>query len=440
MTLPYRSLTTLLLIAGAATGSSLQLYAIDEPPAAQRDSTTSVWYVTTIGGRKILPKELNVYADGWLLNTGDDFKGLSGANIFSVMNTEAKPPGDLSRGVISRLYLSNGDRLVGQLVALSEIELELKPLAAGSERDGNEPESGTAPRDAGHNAPTVLKIPIESVRALEWLPAGTAPNREKLLTFADSVNQDVLKLNNGDQLSGELTTIGLDSLKFLDDQGSRTVPTNEVRALLFNPELLNEPQAVKNYRRIALSDGSLLTVTKLTLLNFNRFELKTVLAGTYQVPLEMLVNLTTFSENLVPLSRRTPADVNYTPFLSSIPPWQADNNVTGTPMQMAKGRYLTGIGVHSRTSITWPLEEGDSRFLADIGIDDSTNGGGNVTFTVLLDDDIAFESGPVPGGELPRLINVDLTGKKTLTLLVDFGAGGDVLDRADWGNAVIVRE
>jgi hypothetical protein len=286
----------------------------------------------------------------------------------------------------------------------------------------------------------VLKIPLESLRALEWLPSGTSPDRAKLLTFENAVNQDVLKLSNGDQLSGDLTTIALDNLEFSDDQGSRTIPMSEVRALLFNPELVIEPKAVGNYRRIALSDGSLLTLTELTLLDFNRFELKTLMAGTYRVPLEMLVSLGTFSENLVPLSQRTPSEVNYTPFLSSIPPWQPDMNVTGAPMQMAGGRYLTGVGVHSRTEITWPLEEGDSRFLANIGIDDSTNGGGSVTFSVLLDGEVAFESGPVRGGELPRLIDIDLTGKEHLTLLVDFGERGDVLDRANWGQALIVKE
>lgn len=109
-------------------------------------------------------------------------------------------------------------------------------------------------------------------------------------------------------------------------------------------------------------------------------------------------------------------------------------------MQMAGGRYLTGIGVHSRTEITWSLEAGDSRFLADIGLDDSTNGGGSVTFSVLLDGEVAFESGPVRGGQIPRLIDIDVSGKKNLTLLVDFGERGDVLDRADWGQAVIVKE
>jgi hypothetical protein len=90
--------------------------------------------------------------------------------------------------------------------------------------------------------------------------------------------------------------------------------------------------------------------------------------------------------------------------------------------------------------LSWTLEEGDLRFLADLGIDDSTRGGGSVIFTVLLDEAVAFESGVVSGGELPQTIDIDLRGKQTLTLLVGFGNQGDILDRADWGHALIVRE
>lgn len=435
MRIRYHFFILFSLIVEFTAGSNFHSYA--GKPAD--DSTAGHWYVTTIAGKKLVAKELNVYADGWLLNAGQDFQSLSAAEILSVMNAEATTPDVRSRGAVSRLYLSNGDRLAGQLVALSETGLEFKPLVALPAGAAGKPETVQPSVKSDKQKSTILKIPIESVRALERIPAGTSPEQAHLLSFEDSVKQDVLKLTNGDQLSGELTTIALNRLEFSDDQGSRTIPMSEVRALLFNPELLIEPPAVRNYSRIALSDGSLLTLATLKLLDFNRLELSTVLAGTYQVPLGRLVSLNHFSENLVPLSRRTPSNVSYTPFLSSIPSWQRDRNVTGGPLRMAGGRYLTGIGVHSRTELTWPIEEDDSRFLADVGIDDSTNGGGSVTFTVLLDGEIAFESGPVRGGELPRPIDVRLNGKKTLTLLVDFGGRGDVLDRANWGQAVIVK-
>ena len=302
MQLRNRFLATLLLMLGIITsGSFCHLHGQDESDASPPGAETSRWYVTTMAGKKISAKEVNVYTDGWLLNAGDDFQSLSAEEVFCVMNTKATPPDDILRGTISRVYLSNGDRLAGHLVALNEERLELKPLVDGIEAEIRDPDTGQTPRDADKPTSTLLKIPITSVRALEWLPSGTSPDREKLLTFENAVNQDVLKLSNGDQLSGEVTTIALDNLEFLDDQGSRTVPTSEVRALLINPELVIEPKAVNNYYRIALSDGSLLTITKLKLLDVNRFELTTVLAGTYQVPLEMLVSLSAFSENLVPL-------------------------------------------------------------------------------------------------------------------------------------------
>lgn len=429
-----------LLVAAVTTASAGNLNAQNDSASPTEITAFSSWYVTTTAGEKILSQSLNVTAKGWLLNRGDDVKRLSPSAVFSVMNTAARTPELPVDETLSRLYLSNGDRLIGRLTTLSEDGLELRPLAVSSEQRSVTPGPDQTTKDAEGGAPDVLKIPIESVRALEWIPPSTSLAQLQPLKLQHDVNQDVLMLSNGDQLSGELTTLSSTSLEFLGDQGARTLPTGEVRAILFNPELLNEPPPLTEYSRIALSDGSLLTLTKLTLLDYNRFELTAALAGKYQVPLDMLVSVSSYSTTRVPLSSRAPSSVEYTPFLTTIPPWQPDRSVQGTPMIMTGGRYLTGLGVHSRTAMSWTLEEGDLRFLADIGIDDSTSGGGSVTFTVLLDDAVAFESGVVGGGELPRTIDIDLKGKQTITLLVGFGNQGDVLDRADWGHAVIVTE
>ncbi|MBA3313374.1 MAG: NPCBM/NEW2 domain-containing protein [Planctomycetaceae bacterium] len=39
-----------------------------------------------------------------------------------------------------------------------------------------------------------------------------------------------------------------------------------------------------------------------------------------------------------------------------------------------------------------------------------------------------------------RVANLDVRGVQSLVLTVDFGRNGDVLDRADWCDALLVRK
>jgi hypothetical protein len=75
------------------------------------------------------------------------------------------------------------------------------------------------------------------------------------------------------------------------------------------------------------------------------------------------------------------------------------------------------------------------RFQADLGIDDSTNGQGSVQFRVLVDGEEKFVSPIVRGGKPPVPVSIDITGAKTLELVVDYADRADVLDHADWLNA-----
>ena len=58
---------------------------------------------------------------------------------------------------------------------------------------------------------------------------------------------------------------------------------------------------------------------------------------------------------------------------------------------------------------------------------------------VLVDDRPVWNSGVVRGRDEPRLVpRVSLKGARRLTLLVDFGPEANVLDHADWCDAVLI--
>ncbi|WP_175565069.1 NPCBM/NEW2 domain-containing protein, partial [Bacillus cereus] len=71
-----------------------------------------------------------------------------------------------------------------------------------------------------------------------------------------------------------------------------------------------------------------------------------------------------------------------------------------------------------------------------VGIDQEPGGkGGSVVFKVLLDGAEVFNSGTMYYNTPAKFVDVDLTGKKELKLVVDDAGNGNGNDHADWADA-----
>jgi hypothetical protein len=65
---------------------------------------------------------------------------------------------------------------------------------------------------------------------------------------------------------------------------------------------------------------------------------------------------------------------------------------------------------------------------------------GDVDAKVLGDEKVLWEAKGVKGGEPARKVGpLDVSGVKVLVLEVDFGAGMNVNDHADWLDPILVR-
>jgi len=170
------------------------------------------------------------------------------------------------------------------------------------------------------------------------------------------------------------------------------------------------------------------------------------------------------------LSDLAPAEQHQTPFLPTASPggkagiggaglvWphRPDRNVDGGLLRCGGRFYRKGIGVHASSRLVFnisplPLKEGQVppsppplfpkgerrpvRFSAQVGIDDSTEGGGSVVFRVLVDGQERYCSPVVRGGDAPLPVSVALGGAGRLELRVDCADRADVLDHADWLDA-----
>jgi len=100
--------------------------------------------------------------------------------------------------------------------------------------------------------------------------------------------------------------------------------------------------------------------------------------------------------------------------------------------------YNKGLGVHATSTLVYNLAGKYSQFMSDIGLDDEVGNNGQVNFRVYLDNVLAYESGNMRGSTVTKAINLNVTNKTELKLVVTDGGNGFTLDHADWAGARLI--
>jgi hypothetical protein len=116
-----------------------------------------------------------------------------------------------------------------------------------------------------------------------------------------------------------------------------------------------------------------------------------------------------------------------------------DRSASAKSLSIAGRVFDKGLGVHSRTELSYQIAGDYESFVATIGIDDAVRPRGSVVFRVSGDGRELFDSGEVRGSDPPRDIQVDVKDVKSLTLAVDYGEALDVSDHANWGGARLLK-
>jgi len=113
----------------------------------------------------------------------------------------------------------------------------------------------------------------------------------------------------------------------------------------------------------------------------------------------------------------------------------------GAPIKIRGTTYTKGLGMSAPSAVIYRLGGKCSTFSAQVGVDDSSTAGmGTVRFKVIADGETLFDSQNVNGTAPAMAVNVTLTGKRRLKLLVTNADDGSSLDRASWGDAKVECE
>ncbi|MEZ0484651.1 NPCBM/NEW2 domain-containing protein [Fibrella aquatica] len=122
-------------------------------------------------------------------------------------------------------------------------------------------------------------------------------------------------------------------------------------------------------------------------------------------------------------------------FSEGIPAVLPKTTAAGDSMRM-KGTYFgRGVGVGSTSILAFFLDGKATEFSAVVGVDDKGNRDLPHTFYVVADGKVLFDSGEMRLGDVPKEVNVKLTGVKRLGLLVKVNDEGRTKVYSNWANA-----
>ncbi len=161
--------------------------------------------------------------------------------------------------------------------------------------------------------------------------------------------------------------------------------------------------------------------------------------GSLDIPIGSVSRLEVKNGRLVYLSDMKPSESRQVPYLDETFPHRSDLSVSGRPLKLGGKRFARGLGVHSKSELTYTLDGGYQTFQALLGIDDAVGAQGSVIFRVYGDEKLLFESPVVRGGDSGIELKVPIKGVLLLRLVVDYADNGDVADHADWADARLLR-
>ncbi len=398
----------------------LLLLATSLAPAAEpREATTRPVDGTAFSAR------LKTIDSDWkiVLIAGDVERSLAAGDLV-MWGTPAEPLGG------DQLLLADGGVLVADVIETAGDDLVFYSEAVGK-----------------------AEISLERLSGILFRAPTDPQRRDRLAAKVRKTEGDAdrVLLQNGDTLSGTLRgvveeKVGQPLLEFDTGAAVIKIEVKKVRAVAFNPNLIDRRKPRGLHALVGFSDGGRVLAQSLTV---GEKESKLSLPGGIEWPLDRdeLIFLQPIGGKVTYLSDLKPANYRHAPYLTLAWPYRNDRNVLGTQLRAGKQLFCKGIGLHSAAQLTYVLDQPYRRLEAELAIDGVVGRRGAVTFRVVTyhrqDGKTvrreAFASKVIRGGAEPVALSVDLTGVRGVSLIVDFSERGDELDHANWLSARLVK-
>lgn len=290
-----------------------------------------------------------------------------------------------------------------------------------------------------------VEISTRSIHSVRWKSGDEAFDQQWQQIEGDPQQGDVVvirKTKSLDSYEGVIYDVTAQEVQFDFDGDRISLPRKKVEGLIYFHAAGREfPDSVC---RVADVDGGRWNAKSLQLAG-DHLKLTSVLGIEIELPLTRLEKLDFSGGKIAYLSDLEPVSVKWKPYFASLATATSlsklylprrDKSFDGAKLVLGSQSYEKGLALHSRTAIVYRLPNKFNRLLATVGIDDSVGEAGNVHLVISGDGEQLFEATVTGKDKKPLPLNVNVTGVRRLTILVDFGDG---LDIGDYLNLCDVR-
>jgi hypothetical protein len=326
--------------------------------------------------------------------------------------------------------LTNGDRIpleVGAPVTLEKNRLHF------------------APAKSLPGAPKAIDLYAPHVAAVFWsLPAGIDDAGVFFNNLPQARPRDMVFLTNGDRLEGSLTALSAKAgCVIARSDGNAQFPLARIAAIAWNTDNQARLRSRRAYFRAVLEGGARLNFSQLRFdEKTRRWHGKTQFDAVLDMPEDALLALDERQGQAIDLADLKPTRYEYRPYLGAAWPWVRDKSASGHPLNIAGSNFESGLGTHASCSITYKLDGLYQRFDSEVGLDAEHSPRGRARVAVELDGkrvdltagkELTARSAPLP-------VRLDVRGVRSMTLIVDTGAFGDVQAEVNWAKARLVKK
>lgn len=389
------------------------------------------WTLTTADFKTQAKLSVNTWMPGEGLSVSTAAGSLvktASRDVVSLVSERARTAG----GGKWTLALRNGDVLEGDPVGVSGQTLSFTVAELGT-----------------------IEIPIKSLAVLQFKESKIAsPPPSPPTPPAGAADKDVVKLRNGDQVEGIFVAVDADKLTLAS--GAENTPAElelgHVERVSFGG--VTAARAVGPLAaRVTFVSGSVLTVPLSDKDGAFSWSVGDVVvrdpAGKLRkTTADQIVSLEVLGGRVIFLTELDAAKDKQVSYLDTQWPTQINRNVLGQPLKAGKVIYARGLGVHTRSTLTYDLAAagggaggggGFETLTLRAGVDDSAAPYGEASLSVVLDGKVLWEGRNMKAGQVSEELHLAVKDGKMLELRAEPAGRLDVLGRVDWLNAALVR-
>ncbi len=358
---------------------------------------------------------LSAFEDSFAVKLSQPSASIKAGHLIDLCRAEVRSP---MWPVTSQVVLANGDRL--PLIATLGGDAATTKFTVSLAKDGTSQS---------------INLPLTAISGV-WFAEATSEDLLNRPWFDLSKKLDALRLRNGDVLRGTFERFSDTGAVLFQPIGEKVTKTFEVanlHALAIEPSLTRVRKPKTAYSKVVLMNGARISVTGLSL-KAGIWQGTLLTGAKVSYPLDELYRVDVELGVAVSLTELKPKTTKFDPYGSLTWPVQTNRNAKGECLVLKTIRgeetFDSGLGLHSKTTLTYDLAGKYTRFEALLGLDANTGQKGHVEVSFLIDgvvqkwnekNDLTYLGGVKP-------VFLDVSKAKELTLIVDYGQRGDIQD------------